>query len=637
MTYLLIIILAPLIGFLINAFVGKKLPKNVSGIIGSGAILISFILSAIFFTGFVNGTQAKLDLNVFDWIALPDFTITFGLLLDQLSVTWLMVVTGIGFLIHIYSISYMHDDEKFHVFFSYLNLFIFFMLILVLGNNFLVTFIGWEGVGLCSYLLIGFWFKNQDYNNAAKKAFVMNRIGDLGFLLGMFLLLYNFHSLHFGTLQAAISSATANHGLMVAVSMLLFVGAMGKSAQLPLYTWLPDAMAGPTPVSALIHAATMVTAGIYMIARANFIYVLAPETMHFIAFIGVATALFAATIGLMQNDIKKVLAYSTVSQLGLMFMALGLGAFTSGVFHVATHAFFKACLFLGSGSVIHALHGEQDIRNMGGLRKWMPVTFATFLISSLAISGIFPFSGFFSKDEILAAAWEHNKVIWAVASLASMMTAFYMFRLVFLTFTGEFRGTDEQKHHLHESPALITIPLVVLAVLAALGGALGIPEVFHAPHFLKGFLNPVFEGAQHAGEVAAAEHHVNTAVELGLMGFASLLAIIAIAYAYVKYVSGKALPAKEGEESGLGKIVYHKYYVDEIYNLLVVKPVLLCSVFFHDIIDRTIVDGAVNWSGKFSIIVGSQVRKLQSGYIGFYLLAMVISIVAMFVWVFLVH
>lgn len=635
MTNLLIIILAPFLGFLINAFIGKKLPKNVSGAIGSGAILVSFILSALFFTGFVNGSQARLDVNVFDWIALPDFTITFGLLLDQLSVTWLMIVTGIGFLIHIYSISYMHDDEKFNVFFAYLNLFIFFMLILVLGNNFLVTFIGWEGVGLCSYLLIGFWFKNQDYNNAAKKAFVMNRIGDLGFLLGMFLLLYNFHSLHFGTLQAAIDSATANHGLMVAITMLLFVGAMGKSAQLPLYTWLPDAMAGPTPVSALIHAATMVTAGIYMIARANFIYVLAPETMQFIAIIGVATALFAATIGLMQNDIKKVLAYSTVSQLGLMFMALGLGAFTSGVFHVATHAFFKACLFLGSGSVIHALHGEQDIRNMGGLRKWMPVTFATFLISSLAISGIFPFSGFFSKDEILAAAWEHNKVIWGVASLASMMTAFYMFRLVFLTFTGEFRGTDEQKHHLHESPALITIPLVVLAVLAAFGGFMGIPEVFHAPHLLKGFLNPVFAGAQHNAE--AAEHHADAAVEFGLMGFASLLAIVAIAYAYIKYVSGKALPAKEGEESGLGKVVYHKYYVDEIYNLLVVKPVMMFSVFFHDIIDRTVVDGAVNWSGKFSLMLGAQVRKFQSGYIGFYLLAMVISVVAIFAWMFLVH
>ncbi len=635
MTNLLIIILAPLIGFLINALLGRKMPKNVSGIIASGTILISFVLSTVFLVGFLGGTQQKIDVTVFDWFALPDFTIAFGLLLDQLSVTWLMVVTGIGFLIHIYSISYMHDDEKFHVFFSYLNLFIFFMLLLVLGNNFLVTFIGWEGVGLCSYLLIGFWFKNQEYNNAAKKAFIMNRIGDLGFLLGMFLLLYNFHTLHFGTLQAAIAGGNVSHGLMVAVTMLLFVGAMGKSAQLPLYTWLPDAMAGPTPVSALIHAATMVTAGIYMIARANFMYVLAPETMQFIAVIGVATSLFAATIGIMQNDIKKVLAYSTVSQLGLMFVALGTGAFTTGVFHVVTHAFFKACLFLGSGSIIHALHGEQDIRNMGGLKKWMPVTFWTFLISSLAISGIFPFSGFFSKDEILAAAWEHNKVIWAVASLASAMTAFYMFRLVFLTFTGEFRGTDEQKHHLHESPALITVPLMVLAGLAAVGGLLGLPEVIGDHHFFKEFLAPVFAGSMPIGEVT--EHVVSPSTELGLMGVALFFAILAIGYAYTKYVSGKKLPAKEGEESGLGKVVYHKYYVDEIYDFLVVKPVIFCSQFFHDVIDRTFVDGAVNWSGRFSIMMGAQVRKLQSGYIGFYLLAMVISIVAMFAWVFLIQ
>jgi NADH-quinone oxidoreductase subunit L len=376
--YLLLIILLPLAGFLVNAFLGKSLPKNVSGIVGSASVLGSFILSSIFFVGFLNGTQQRLDIDLYEWISFADFNISFGLLLDQLSATWLMVVTGIGFLIHIYSISYMHEDEKFHNFFSYLNLFIFFMLILVLGNNLLVTFIGWEGVGLCSYLLIGFWFRNQDYNNAAKKAFVMNRIGDLGFLLGIFLVLYNFKTLNFGALQSAFGAMEVSHGLVVAITLLLFVGAMGKSAQIPLYTWLPDAMAGPTPVSALIHAATMVTAGIYMIARTNFIYIHAPETMMVVAGVGVATAIFAATIGLMQNDIKKVLAYSTVSQLGLMFMALGVGAFTSGVFHVVTHAFFKACLFLGSGSVIHALHGEQDIRNMGGLKKWMPVTFGRF-------------------------------------------------------------------------------------------------------------------------------------------------------------------------------------------------------------------------------------------------------------------
>jgi NADH-quinone oxidoreductase subunit L len=628
---LYIILLAPLVGFLLNAFVGKLLPKTVSGVIGSGAILVSFLLSSLFFFGFLNGSQQKMDADVFDWIAFADFKISFGLLLDQLSVMWLMVITGVGFLIHVYSVGYMHDDEKFHTFFSYLNLFVFFMLILVLGNNFLITFIGWEGVGLCSYLLIGFWFKNQNYNDAAKKAFVMNRIGDLGFLLGMFLLLYNFKSLHFGTLQTVLSSTVVSHGLLVAITMLLFVGAMGKSAQLPLYTWLPDAMAGPTPVSALIHAATMVTAGIYMVVRANFIYVLAPETMQFISIIGAGTALFAATIGVLQNDIKKVLAYSTVSQLGLMFMALGVGAFSSGVFHVVTHAFFKACLFLGSGSVIHALHGEQDIRNMGGLKKWMPVTFWTFLISSLAISGIFPFSGFFSKDEMLAAAFEHNKVIWAVGSFASFLTAFYMFRLVYLTFSGEFRGTEEQKHHLHESPVTITFPLIVLAVLATVAGAMGLPEFMGFHHWLKGFLSSVIVANPHA-----AEHHLSHDIEKGLMVFAFFLAIIAIGMAYNLFVKRKNVPAKDGEERGLSKVVYNKYYVDEIYDMLVVKPVSFLSIFFYDVIDRVVVDGIVNYTGRVSLLIGGQVRKLQSGYIGYYLLLMVLSIVAVFAYAFLI-
>jgi len=628
--YLYLIILFPLIGFLINAFAGKLLPKTVSGIIGSGTIFVSFVLSTLLFLGFLNGSQQKIDLDVYDWISFPGFNISFGLLLDQLSITWLMVITGVGFLIHLYSISYMHDDENFSVFFSYLNLFIFFMLLLVLGNNFLVMFIGWEGVGLCSYLLIGFWFKNTEYNNAAKKAFIMNRIGDFGFLLAMFLLLYHFKTLNFGALQTAVVTIHVSHLLIVAITGLLFVGAIGKSAQIPLYTWLPDAMAGPTPVSALIHAATMVTAGIYMIARANFLYILAPETMQLVAAVGAATALFAATIGIMQNDIKKVLAYSTVSQLGLMFMALGVGAFTSGVFHVVTHAFFKACLFLGSGSVIHALHGEQDIRNMGGLKKWMPITFWTFLISALAISGVFPFAGFFSKDEILAATFEHSKILWAIGSLASILTAFYMFRLVYLTFTGEFRGTEEQKSHLHESPWLITLPLVVLAILAAVGGVLGLPAVFSSQHFLRSFLAPVFVPVKDGMAEA-----LSSSTEMALMAGALAGALLSIAYAYMKYVSGKSLPAKEGEETGIGKIIYHKYYVDEIYNFLFVKPVMMLSDVFYSFVDNIIIDGIVNLSGRLSMAVGQQVRKLQSGYIGFYLIAMVLSIVVMFVWAFM--
>lgn len=628
MIALYLIILLPFIGFLINAFAGNRLPKILSGIIGSGTVLVSFLLSAYLFTGFLNGSRQKFDLDIFEWIAFGGFNISFGLLLDQLSATWLMVITGVGFLIHLYSIGYMHDDEKFGIFFSYLNLFVFFMLLLVLGNNFLVMFIGWEGVGLCSYLLIGFWFKNRDYNDAAKKAFVMNRIGDLGFLLGMFMLLLHFKSLHFGTLQSAVSNIQVSHGVLVAITLFLFIGAMGKSAQIPLYTWLPDAMAGPTPVSALIHAATMVTAGIYMIARANFIYVLAPETMQLVAAIGAATAIFAATIGVLQNDIKKVLAYSTVSQLGLMFLALGVGAFTSGVFHVVTHAFFKACLFLGAGSVIHALQGEQDIRQMGGLKKWMPITYWTFLISSLAISGIFPFSGFFSKDEILAAAFEHNTVLWVIASVASLLTAFYMFRLVFLTFTGEFRGTDAQRHHLHESPLVITIPLIVLAGLAALGGLMGLPEFLGFHHWMKGFLAPVFVANPHGGA-----HALSHSTEIALMAGAFVGAVLSISYAYMKYVSGKNLPAAEGEEQGLGKIIYRKYFVDEIYDLVFVKPVMLLSDLIHDWIDRGLIDGTVNGSGRISLLIGGTVRRLQTGSIGFYLFAMVLCIVLIFCWV----
>ena len=637
MLNLYLIILLPLIGFLINAFFGKALSKNISGLIGSAVIFGSFILSTVFFMGFLSGSQQKVDADVFSWISFGDFKINFGLLLDQLSVTWLMVITGVGFLIHLYSISYMHEDENFSIFFSYLNLFIFFMLLLVLGNNFLITFIGWEGVGLCSYLLIGFWYKNQDYNDAAKKAFVMNRIGDLGFLIGIFLILFNFKTLNFSALQTALAGGVINHGLIVAITLLLFVGAVGKSAQLPLYTWLPDAMAGPTPVSALIHAATMVTAGIYMVARAHFFYMLAPETLQVVACVGAATALFAATIGVMQNDIKKVLAYSTVSQLGLMFLALGVGAYTSAVFHVVTHAFFKACLFLGSGSVIHALSGQQDIRKMGGLKKWMPITFWTFLISSLAISGVFPFSGFFSKDEILAAAFEHSKVLWGIASLASILTAFYMFRLVFLTFTGGFRGTEEEKHHLHESPALITMPLVVLALLAAIGGLMGLPEAFGFHHALKGFLNPVFAQAMNANHAAGTEEGLSKSMELSLMAGAFIAALLSIAYAYFKYVSKGETPNEEGAPISFARRwVYNKYYVDEIYHLFIGYPIGKLSELFYSLIDKTVIDGTVNYSGKLSVSLGNQLRKLQSGYIGFYLLAMVLSMVVIFLFAFII-
>ncbi|MGL5113449.1 MAG: NADH-quinone oxidoreductase subunit L, partial [Flavobacterium sp.] len=419
----LIVVLAPLVGFLINVFFGKNLGKTLSGVIGTVAVLISFVSSCFFFSVLSSG-GAAITVSLFEWIQIGTFKVDLGFLIDQLSVLWLLFVTGIGSLIHLYSISYMHDDENMHKFFAYLNLFVFFMITLVVGSNLLVLFIGWEGVGLCSYLLIGFWYTNQEYNDAAKKAFIMNRIGDLGLLIGIFILGRQFNTLDYTTLKTLIAGATdLNLYALSAAAFALFIGACGKSAQIPLYTWLPDAMAGPTPVSALIHAATMVTAGIFMITRLNFIFDLAPDVQNTIAIVGAVTSLVAATIGLAQNDIKKVLAYSTVSQLGLMFLAIGLGAYEVAVFHVITHAFFKACLFLGSGSVIHALHGEQDMRNMGGLRKVMPITFVTMLVSALAISGVPLFSGFFSKDEILLTAFHHNVPLWVIGSIASVMTA----------------------------------------------------------------------------------------------------------------------------------------------------------------------------------------------------------------------
>ncbi|WP_431213730.1 NADH-quinone oxidoreductase subunit L [Puia sp. P3] len=410
-------------------------------------------------------------MTLFDFITVGKLSIPFAFQVDQLSTLFLLIITGVGFLIHLYSTSYMHEEEAPHFarYFSYLNLFVFSMLLLVLGANFIILFIGWEGVGLCSYLLIGYWFKNLEYGNAAKKAFVMNRIGDLGFLIAIFLMIRQFGSVNFSDVFA--NPGTVKVGTLTAITMLLFVGATGKSAQIPLYTWLPDAMAGPTPVSALIHAATMVTAGIYMIARSHVLYDLTPVTQSVVAVIGLLTALLAATIALKQNDIKKVLAYSTVSQLGYMFLGLGCGAYTGAVFHVMTHAFFKALLFLGAGSVIHAMGGEQDMRRMGALRKWMPITNATFLIGCIAIAGIPPFSGFFSKDEILAAAYAKNPVFYGVGLFTALLTAFYMFRLYATTFAGQFRGTHDQEHHLHESPSAITIPLIVLAILAA-GGRL---------------------------------------------------------------------------------------------------------------------------------------------------------------------
>jgi NADH-quinone oxidoreductase subunit L len=484
-------------------------------------------------------------------------------------------------------------------------------------------FIGWEGVGLCSYLLIGFWHKNQDYNDAAKKAFIMNRIGDLGLLIGIFIIGTLFSTIDFSTLKTTITSAKDVNDLWIAIAALcLFIGATGKSAQIPLYTWLPDAMAGPTPVSALIHAATMVTAGIFMITRLNFIFDLVPSVQNIIAITGAITALVAATIGLVQTDIKKVLAYSTVSQLGLMFLALGMGAYQVAVFHVITHAFFKACLFLGSGSVIHALGGEQDMRKMGGLKKAMPITFITMLIASLAIAGIFPLSGFWSKDEILITAFEHNKVLWVIGSIASILTAFYMFRLMYLTFFKDFRGTEEQKHHLHESPSLITIPLIILAILSFIGGLISLPT----NSWLNDYLAPLF--------TKATENHELGTTEYALMGIALAGAIIGIGYAYSKYIKQSNIPAEDAEIRGVTKVLYNKYYVDEAYDILFVKPINALSSFFRDYIETTL-STVIFGLGKITNELSFQGKKIHNGSIGYYLFAFVLGFCIIVSYIFL--
>jgi NADH-quinone oxidoreductase subunit L len=619
--------LFPLIGFLINGFFGKKIGKSVSGIIASVSILASFILSVLIFVE-LNGSSEKSHIvNLFSWINSGNLKIPFEFLVDPLSSLFLLIITGIGFLIHIYSIGYMSHDEGFVRFFTYLNLFVFFMLLLVLGNNYLIMFVGWEGVGLCSYLLIGFWFKNNAYNNAARKAFVMNRIGDLGFLLGIILVFITFGSISYN--EVFLKAGTASTGVITTIALLLFVGAMGKSAQIPLYTWLPDAMAGPTPVSALIHAATMVTAGIYMIVRSNVFYSISEVASETVAIVGVVTALFAATIGLFQNDIKKILAYSTVSQLGLMFLALGVGAYSSAVFHVTTHAFFKALLFLGAGSVIHAMGGEQDIRKMGGLSGKIKITFMTMLMGTIAISGLPPFSGFFSKDEILAHTYEHSPLLWMFGMIASMLTAFYMFRLLFLTFFGEFRGTHEQEHHLHESPSSMTFPLIVLAILSVVGGLLGLPEFWHMPNWMSNNLETII--------VRKNPSTLNHETEWMLMGIAVLAAAVTIYLAYIIYRQKNTIPLKEGDKMpGLQTVIYNKYYVDEFYDAVIRKPLDVLSVAFHKFFDIQIIDGLVNGVGSTVKTMGSGIRLLQQGNIGFYIISMVIGIVFIILLTFLI-
>jgi NADH-quinone oxidoreductase subunit L len=609
----------PLVGFLINGLGRKHLSKTLAGVIGSSVILGAFLISLyVFFS--VKGGNTHVA-HYFDFINVASLKIGFDFQIDQLSSIFLLIITGVGFLIHVYSTSYMHEEDSkdFAKYFAYLNLFVFSMLLLVMGANYVIMFIGWEGVGLCSYLLIGYWFKNNNFNNAAKKAFIMNRIGDLGFLLAVFWLITKLGTADYHTVFANISTLTKTD--IIGITLLLFVGATGKSAQIPLYTWLPDAMAGPTPVSALIHAATMVTAGIYMIARSNVLYSseFAEITRLVISVIGLSTALVAASIALKQNDIKKVLAYSTVSQLGFMFLALGCGNYSAAVFHVMTHAFFKALLFLGSGSVIHAMGGEQDITKMGGLNKYMRITQLTFLIGCLAIAGCPPFSGFFSKDAILISAFEHNKVLWLLAVFAAMMTAYYMFRLYFLTFSGKFRGTHEQEHHLHESPAAMTLPLIVLAILAIIGGFVGVPHLLGGHNEIATFLQPVIPVHENA-------HPLSSGTEYGLMIGTTIAMFVAALLAYLQTRN-----AVIKENKGLSSVLENKWYVDEIYEAVIVKPIQSAATFFNNVVEKKAIDGFVNGVGKAVNYGSRQVRLLQSGYVGTYVLLMVIGILILFI------
>ena len=620
--------LLPLLGFVINGIGRNTFSKNLIGIIGSGTILASFILSLVLFFELSGSTQKQFPVELFDWISVANLHIPLSFLYDPLSAIMLLIITGIGFLIHIYSVGYMHLDEGFGKFFAYLNLFIFFMLILVLGSNYIVMFIGWEGVGLCSYLLIGFWYTNDSYASAAQKAFVMNRIGELGCLLGVFIIFTTFGSVEFAKVCPLAANMMPGAATLTLITILLFIGACGKSAQLPLFTWLPDAMAGPTPVSALIHAATMVTAGIYMIARSSVLFDLAPITQNIIAIIGTATALVAAIIALTQTDIKKVLAYSTVSQLGYMFLGLGVGAYTGSFFHVITHAFFKALLFLGAGSVIHAMHHEQDMRHMGGLSKKLKITFATMMIGTIAIAGLPPFSGFFSKDEILAHAYQENKVLWAIGLITAFLTAFYMFRMMFLTFFGKYRGTHHAEEKVHESPSNMTIPLIVLAVLAAVGGLINVPHVFGGNEWLAHWLT--------GAGVAQHELTLDHTTEFGLMGVSVLAAVIALLYAYTRYVKNAHVPVSdEGKRSIFAKISYHKFYLDEIYDVIITKPLDAFSKFFYRIIDKKLIDGLVNGFGWTANEGSKGLRLLQSGNVGFYIFMMVFGIVALLLYTYL--
>jgi NADH-quinone oxidoreductase subunit L len=636
--YVIYIVLLPFVGFLINGLLGKKLnSEKFSGIIGCSTVGISFVLSGLIFLQMLqSGVEDRLHIvQYFTWITAGSLDISFAYQVDQLSIIMALIVTGVGFLIHVYSIGYMHRDPAFWRFFAYLNLFIFSMLTLVLANNFVLLFLGWEGVGLCSYLLIGFWhdrkFDKGTTSDAAKKAFIVNRIGDFGFLLGMFLIYKTFGSLNFDAVFPAASVFNQGSNTIFWITLLLFLGAIGKSAQIPLYVWLPDAMAGPTPVSALIHAATMVTAGVYMVARCSVLYALAPATMTIVAVVGAATAIFAASIGLVQNDIKKILAYSTISQLGYMFLALGVGAFSAGIFHLMTHAFFKALLFLGAGAVIHAMAGEQNIQKFGGLRSTLPITYRTFLVAALAISGIFPFSGFFSKDEILWKVFDQGSLLYYLVGLGgAAMTAFYVFRLVSLTFDGEKRWEGDV--HPHEAPKVMTIPLIILAVLSLFGGVAGIPESLGGHNALDRWLEPVFSLA--SNKLLFLPTVEGVTVEYVLMIVSLGVAIGGVLLARNIFLKRREVAVGLASRwNRFYQLLSDKYYVDEIYDAAIVNPVVKGSekVLWLSF-DMGIIDGAVNGTAKLIGVISQFIRRIQTGIAQGYALAFVIGIIFILSW-----
>jgi len=644
--YVWLIPVFPLLGAFINGIVGIRFPKKVVGFIGASAIFLSFLVACSIFWELVQlAPEARVVQVVsYQWIPCGDLQVNIGFLVDALSLIMMLTVSGVSFIIHVYSIGYMHDDPGFRRYFTYLNLFVFFMLTLVSANSFLLMFVGWEGVGLCSYLLIGFWYQNKAPADAGKKAFIVNRIGDYGFLLAMMLIFVVFGTLDFiPVFENAPHLLRSGELTVVLITLLLFVGACGKSAQIPLYVWLPDAMEGPTPVSALIHAATMVTAGVYMVARCNVLFSLAPLSMGVVATVGAITAIFTASIAIVANDIKRVLAYSTISQLGYMFLACGVGAFTAGVFHLMTHAFFKALLFLCAGSVMHALSGELDMRKMGGLKAYVPVTFITFFIGCLAIAGIPPFAGFFSKDEILWYAFQSNFFLWALGAIAAFMTAFYMFRAVFMTFYGKSRMDTEVEHHVHESPSVMTVPLSILAVLSVIGGLVGIP-IIKGWNRIHDFLAPVLGGHEahlaeksvtgiaYASEVAShAESTVQHSVglELFMMGVSVAIGLAGIIAAYYFYLRRPELPGKIAERfKGAYNLLVNKYFVDELYHAYVVTPINMISTFLWRGIDEKVVDGAmVNGTAWLVKRVSGGLRRLQTGSVQNYALSILIGLV----------